>query len=555
MRRGITSSFSNLSKGATVIGSGDLDYKIEEKGNDEINEVSRSFNQMAVNLKAITATKTDLEKEIVERKKAEEAMRRQQAEIQTLFENIPAGLVLFDAATPYKVLVHNRYYQELFAEPFRSRGMVGLNIYQYAPEVEASGVVAVFDEVVRTKRPKSFLDFSYNANPAKESWFNWYMAPIIIDDKIVALVSMSLEVTERHKAEQALKESEQRWATTLASIGDAVIATDVKGRITFMNAVAEELTGWTIGEASSKSVTEVFNIINENTKRKVENPVDRVLREGAIVGLANHTVLVRKDGKEIPIDDSGAPIKDAKDITTGVVLVFHDITESRKTEKIKDEFIGMVSHELKTPLTILLGAINVAMSEGISPEEAHGLLLDAEQSAKDMAQLVENLLELSRYQSNRLTLTTTELNVASVVSNLVGNWKDENGHQISLDVANDLPTLEADRLRLETILHNLLSNASKYSPAGTEIHISVKQESSDILFGVLDRGKGISSEQQIKLFQSFERLDETSETNPGMGLGLLVCKRLVEAHHGKIWVESEPGKGSTFWFTLPIAHD
>ena len=144
---------------------------------------------------------------VTAQKHAEEAVRRSQAETQALLENTPAGLVLFEAKRPYKVLAHNRYYQELFAEPFRSRGMVGLNVFEYAPAVEAEGVVAVFDEVVRTKQPKSFLDFPYKSDPPKESWFNWHMSPLILDGAVVALVSMSLDVTERHLAEESLRKA------------------------------------------------------------------------------------------------------------------------------------------------------------------------------------------------------------------------------------------------------------------------------------------------------------------------------------------------------------
>ncbi len=130
-----------------------------------------------------------------------------------------------------------------------------------------------------------------------------------------------------------LRESEQRWATTLSSIGDAVIATDTAGRITFMNPVAEKMTGWNLQEAANKPVTEVFNIINEQTRQKVVDPAEKVLQSGMIVGLANHTVLVRKDGTEVPIDDSGAPIQGAEGKITGVVLVFRDITERKKIER------------------------------------------------------------------------------------------------------------------------------------------------------------------------------------------------------------------------------
>ena len=146
------------------------------------------------------------------------------------------------------------------------------------------------------------------------------------------LKTVTASKTDLEQAQASLQKSEQRWATTLASIGDAVIATDISGKIMFMNSEAEDLTGWTLSEASQKPVKEAFNIVNEQTRLDVENPIDRVLKEGMVVGLANHTVLIRKDGSEVPIDDSGAPIRDKDGRTTGVVLIFRDITERKKAE-------------------------------------------------------------------------------------------------------------------------------------------------------------------------------------------------------------------------------
>lgn len=151
-----------------------------------------------------------------------------------------------------------------------------------------------------------------------------------------------MDITDRKRAEDTIKESEQRWATTLSSIGDAVIATDTKGKIVFMNNQAESLTGWKLEEASQKPTKTVFNIINERTRLEVESPIERALREGIVVGLANHTVLIRKDGKEIPVDDSGAPIKDGNGKTTGVVLVFRDITQRRQADQDRERLSAIV---------------------------------------------------------------------------------------------------------------------------------------------------------------------------------------------------------------------
>ena len=153
------------------------------------------------------------------------------------------------------------------------------------------------------------------------------------EGKPVQLIGAMLDVTERKLSEEALRLSEQRWSTTLASIGDAVIATDMNGQVTFLNAVAEALTGWSMAEAAGRPVKEVFRIVNERTRAAVEDPVSKVIQTGMIAGLANHSVLLRRGGGEIPIDDSGAPIRDEEEHNLGVVLVFRDITKRKRTEE------------------------------------------------------------------------------------------------------------------------------------------------------------------------------------------------------------------------------
>ena len=155
------------------------------------------------------------------------------------------------------------------------------------------------------------------------------------DDMGVCIGTLALvsDITERKKNEESLRNSEQRWATTLRSVGDGVIATDLLGKITFMNRVAEDLTGWSLQEASKKLFRDVFKIVNDQTCLEVEDPVASVLKSGLIVDLANNTALQQKDGSEIPIDDSAAPIKDQNGNITGVILVFRDRTERKKGEE------------------------------------------------------------------------------------------------------------------------------------------------------------------------------------------------------------------------------
>jgi PAS domain S-box-containing protein len=183
---------------------------------------------------------------------------------------------------------------------------------------------------------------------------HWYHQQFSIPPKTHCIRIYAVNIDPMKQAEDALRESEQRWATTLASIGDAVIATDVTGKITFMNGVAEKLTGWTLNEAAQKPIKKVFIIINEQTRRKVADPVKIVLEKGVVVGLANHTILVRKNGTETAIDDSGAPIKDKAGRIVGVVLVFRDITERKKAEDtLRSSEQLMRFHVENSPLAVV----------------------------------------------------------------------------------------------------------------------------------------------------------------------------------------------------------
>ncbi len=172
-----------------------------------------------------------------------------------------------------------------------------------------------------------------------------------------------------------------------------------------------------------------------------------------------------------------------------------------------------------------------------------------------MADIVDNLLELSRWQSNRLTLQPKPLDIGSVITEMVGRSTGKlMRHTLTVDMPAGLPEVLADRTRIERVLDNLIDNAIKYSPNGGEIKVSVRQQDSDLVVSVADPGIGIAAEDGRKLFQPVGRLDASvpGTAIKGVGLGLVVCRRLVEAHGGRIWVESEPGKGSTFKFTLPL---
>jgi two-component system CheB/CheR fusion protein len=233
-----------------------------------------------------------------------------------------------------------------------------------------------------------------------------------------------------------------------------------------------------------------------------------------------------------------------------ILLVIEDITDRKKVEQLKDEFIGMVSHELRTPLTVITGAIQTALDKRISREDLRELLTEAYSSSEALAAILDNLLELSRHQAGRLTLDKKPTNLSEIIRNTVDKIHRQNPERKAIvDISNKIPPLLVDPVRLERIIYNLVENAFKYSAEGTEVRVFTRQEKGNIVVGVSDHGAGLSIQEQKKLFGPFERLGTTSKK--GIGLGLMVCKRLVEAHGGRIWVESKRGEGSTFLFTIP----
>jgi len=228
-----------------------------------------------------------------------------------------------------------------------------------------------------------------------------------------------------------------------------------------------------------------------------------------------------------------------------------DITERKKVEQLKDEFVGMVSHELRTPLTVIMGSVNTAMDKRISREESGELLQAASSNCDLLASIMDNLLEFSRYRAGRLTLDRELTDISEMARKIVDKVHQQYpARNAKLDISNELPPVLVDPVRLERIIYNLVENAFKYSPVGTTVRVFAQQKKEGLIVGVSDHGAGLSIEDQQRLFEPFERFG-TANNNKGVGLGLVVCKRLVEAHGGHIWAESKPGEGTTFLFSIP----
>ena len=269
-----------------------------------------------------------LEREMDERRRDLEAKNSQ---LQALFDYSAASLVLFDSKPPYTVLAHNRFYQQLWAEPFRTEGLVGKNIYDYVTGVEAQGVKEVYDEVVRTKKAKNLLNFPYEGLDRGKTWWNWHLSPVMRGDEVIALAHMGVDITSevlaRLRAEESsrmLKEANDRLAfqsDLLASVHDAIFATDTDTRITFWNHAAEEIYGWRADEVLGRSSGEVLRPeYSERTRKEI---LDTIMRTGRWSGEAVHMC---KDGTKVDIETNAMTLKDAEGRVTGMATVNRDIT-------------------------------------------------------------------------------------------------------------------------------------------------------------------------------------------------------------------------------------
>jgi two-component system CheB/CheR fusion protein len=344
------------------------------------------------------------------------------------------------------------------------------------------------------------------------------------------------DITER-------KRSEEQYRTIVRTAMDGFWRTDIQGKILDVNDSYCELVGYSREELLTMSIGDVEAVeVPEETARHVE----RVKERGYDRFETRHRT---KNGEIIDVEVS---VNYAKDEGGQFFVFLRDITERKKVEQVKDEFIGLVSHELRTPLTVISGSLRTAMSQGLSQQDVQELLQNATEGTDSLEAILENMLELSRYQAGRLQLRVEMVSIADTIRTAVGKLKRQGiTREFLIDIPGELPPVEADPVRVERILFNLMENAAKYSPEDGKIIVSSRMQNGFVVTSIIDQGLGISPNDQLKIFELFQRLEPSRRLVKGVGLGLLVCKRLVEAQGGWIKVESEPGKGSTFSFALP----
>jgi PAS domain S-box-containing protein len=368
----------------------------------------------------------------------------------------------------------------------------------------------------------------------------------------IMLLAFSIirEIERRERDAIALRRSEEWFRVTLSSIGDGVIATDDQARVSFLNPVAERLTGTSLAQAKGLKISEVFPIFSEVTNKPAENPVDKVLALGSVVALANHTVLRHRAGHLLPIEDTAAPIRDDSGRLIGVVLVFHDASRERnlqevlrRTEKLAAaaRLAATVSHEINNPLEAIGNLIFLAKNNPDAPDKVTEQLQLAEQELARVSHITRQTLGFYRESAS-----PTSVHVPTLIESVLTLYSNKlQIKQIKVHLAlEDCPAITGLAGEIQQLVSNIISNAIDAAPVSGTLKIDASPvklaDGKSIQLKIEDDGPGIAPENMDRIFEPFF----TTKKDVGTGLGLWVCKEIAQRHGGSVKVQSNYGNGT-----------
>jgi PAS domain S-box-containing protein len=368
------------------------------------------------------------------------------------------------------------------------------------------------------------------------------------------------EINKRLEKEREIIAGEKnKLSVILSGIKDAVIAVDLSERIILFNESARDLLGYDVAEVLGKPLSSCISLYYKETLVKPE--IYCPIRHDSYEGVMYHENMIKiigKNNKEVYGNIVTGKIKDSERNNLGCILTLHDITSERDLEEMKLDFVSMAAHELRTPLTAIQGYLSVFIDENpdVLVGEKGNLLQHVKTSTNQLMGLVENLLSVSRIERNAFTLNRTSLDwvglVDEVMTDFIFRAKEKNITLSFVRPGKKISEVIADKIRIREVLSNLIANALSYTPSGGQILITIDEDETFVNTHIKDTGVGIPQTALSRLFSKFFRVSNSlSQGSKGTGLGLYISKAIVEMHKGKIWVDSEVNKGSTFSFSIP----
>lgn len=688
MSRSIHRGIDALRAGADAVAQGNLDYGIGLKTRDELGQLSDVFNHMTANLKAITVSRSELLKEMAERRRTEEALKENQRFLQAIIETAPACIKL--VASDGTLLKVNDAGLRII-EAGSAGEVEGKDFYQLVSSRHRRAFRDLTDAVFRGG--SGTLEFEAVSLKGRRLWLNTHAAPLYDNEgRITALLGITMDTTVRKRTEEALRISEENYRAIfnassdaifihaidsgaildvnrtmlqmykygleevrnlsvedlsagtsgytqddalrlirravqgdpqifewrakdkkgdlfwvevslkqvtlegrdrllaivrdirerkqveiefrrisrqneliLEYAGEGIFGLDLQGRVTFVNAVAAHMLGYTRQElmGTHSHTTWHYKKPDDAPYPSEDCPIYAAYAEGTI--RSGEEVFWKKDGTGFPIEYTSRPLYEGNRIA-GAVVIYRDITQRKNAEeelkKLLEElarsnreleqFAYVASHDLQEPLRMVASYVQLLERKykGSLDEKADKYIFFSVDGVRRMQKLIDGLLAYSRVsRGSEFTPIDANKVLDEAVANLSASIRESHANV----TRDELPSVVADETQLSQVFQNLIANAIKFRKREVEpaVHVSAKRAGAEWIFSVNDNGIGIEPQYYDRIFQIFQRLHSRDEY-PGTGIGLSLCKRIIERHGGRIWLESAPGKGATFFFTIPL---
>ena len=357
---------------------------------------------------------------------------------------------------------------------------------------------------------------------------------------------------------EEIRNEKEKFSTILFGIGDGILVIDRDLNIAVWNKVAEKISGFSSKEVVGKKYDSVLKFINEKTGEIAKDFIRATIETGEAQEMPNYTMLVKKDGSQVAVADSSAPLKDKDGAVAGCVVIFRDTTKEREIDRAKTEFVSLASHQLRTPLSAIRWYAEMLLNgdAGKLNKDQKEYMSSIDQSNLRMIDLVNALLNVSRIDMGTFAIDPKPTDFVEISESVVGELAmqiKEKNIKFTAKYGKNIPQIQADPKLVRIIIQNLLSNAVKYTPTGGKVGINISKEEENISLKISDTGYGIPVEAQNNIFKKLFRADNVrAKEVDGTGLGLYVVKSIVDQSGGKIWFESAENKGTVFYVTIPL---